>query len=250
MRLILVDRGCALDGTGADPDLIDAVARELHRAGHAVEARPVDVAVPGALQQIVDEAQQAYGRLDAFVACAGIENERGVLHLDRARAERSLEVHLLPAMEAVRACAGAMSEGGSIVLSATRSAFFGTARRAAEAAADAALTAYARCAALELRKRGVRVNVVVPMARTRRTEDLPIFRGIGATSMSTEHAAVLYDFLTRDVSKDVTGEVLGVGGGRVYAIGSRETTGAHVEGRGFEVDELADVWTDVIRSMR
>ncbi len=245
--LALVDSGVSLTGENPDPNELEAFGETLRKGGATVAVHHADIAVAGTTTRIVEQTVERFGGLQAAIACAGIRVERSVQKLSPADIEPTMQTQFLASVELVCASAQHMPEGGSIVLSSSRTGFFGTARRAAEAAASGALVAYARCAALELRRRNIRVNVVVPMARTRLTEDLPIFQGIGGDSMAPAHAAALYDFLTRDGSSSVCGEVLGVAGGRVYAIQTRETTGAHVEGRGFRAEELEGVWSDVIR---
>src|SRR5690606_5953740 len=119
----------------------------------------------------------------------------------------------------VQAASEAMIEarrGGSIVLTTSPLAFFGVARKSAEAMCAAAIVGLTRSAALELRRHEVRVNAVAPTARTRLSEDSPLFRGIAPTSMTPEHVAPLVSFLLSDASADVHGEVLGVAGGRIY----------------------------------
>ena len=100
---------------------------------------------------------------------------------------------------------------------------------------------------IELQKHRITVNALAPIAKTRLTEDLPMFQGIGPASMGPEHVAPVAVFLASDLGTDVCGETLGVAGGRVYAFRIRETTGAFVEGRTFTPEEIHAQWAQITR---
>lgn len=249
-KLVLADDGRGPDGEGSDAGVVEEAAEAVRAAGGEALGRAVDVTAAGAAEALVADALEAFGSLAGAVSCAGIRLDRGLLKLEDADLERVLAHQLHAPMRLLRASARHLVEArrpGSVVLAAGPEAFFGTARHAANAAGGAALVALARSAAIELRRHGVRVNVVAPTARTRLTEDLALFRKIGAGSMEPEHAAPLFVHLLSERASDVNGEVLGVAGGRVYAFQSRETTGAFVEGRGFELEELPEAWSEITR---
>jgi NAD(P)-dependent dehydrogenase (short-subunit alcohol dehydrogenase family) len=65
--------------------------------------------------------------------------------------------------------------------------------------------------------------------------------------MTPQHVAPLAVFLCSDAGSDVSGEVLGVAGGRVYALRSRETTGAFAEQQGFTPDGIRNAWGEITR---
>ncbi len=250
-RIVACDLGCDKEGRGSDPAVAERVAEEIRAAGGEAVASHEDVAAGGAADRLVTLALDRFGRLDAVVAAAGIARDRTVVNLDDADLEAVLCVHVRASFALTRAAARAMmdrGEGGSIVLTTSTSAFFGTARQAATSAAAAAVVGLVRSAAVELRKHRIRVNAIAPTARTRTTEHLPMFQGIGAGSMSPEHVAPVAAFLVSDLSEDVSGEVLGVAGGRVHALRSRETTGAFVEGRPFSPEEIRANFHEITRS--
>ena len=65
--------------------------------------------------------------------------------------------------------------------------------------------------------------------------------------MTPDHVAAVALFLASDASAEVSGEILGVAGSRVYAIRARETTGAFAEGPGFGPDDLRARWDEITR---
>jgi NAD(P)-dependent dehydrogenase (short-subunit alcohol dehydrogenase family) len=232
-RLVLSDLGCDVEGHGSDPSLVASVAHALAARGVEVAHDASDLSLDGTAAALVAMARERFGRIDAVVSCAGIAVERSVLKTDDALLARVLDVHVRPAFALTRAAGAAMveqKEGGAIVLASGAAAHFGARGQAAIGAAHAALLSLARSASLELRRHEIRVNAIVPTARTRATEQLPTFESIPAGAMSPEHVASLTAFLISSLAVDVNGEVLGIAGARTYAFRTRETAGAFAEG--------------------
>jgi NAD(P)-dependent dehydrogenase (short-subunit alcohol dehydrogenase family) len=162
-----------------------------------------------------------------------------------------LDVHLRGAFRFTRELGRALVDqrkGGSIVLASSTAAFFGSASQSGAAAAAGGVASLARTAATELRRQGIRVNCVVPTARTRLTEHLPLFRSIKADSLSAEHVANVICHLLSETAQDVHGELVGVAGGRTYAFRMSETSGLFHEGPPVEWGELASSWREVTRT--
>ncbi|RLB48252.1 MAG: hypothetical protein DRJ42_23640 [Deltaproteobacteria bacterium] len=65
--------------------------------------------------------------------------------------------------------------------------------------------------------------------------------------MTAEHVAPVVAFLLGPDARDVSGEVVGVAGGRLYALRARETTGAFSEGRPFTVEDIKAAWDEATR---
>lgn len=108
------------------------------------------------------DAARTHGPWDGVVHCAGSE----VLAPLRApHAMNAWDTGMLAAESAyallhAAARKGTMADGGSIVLMSSVAAHRGTPGMAAYSAGKAAIEAMARCAALELAPRGIRVNCV------------------------------------------------------------------------------------------
>ncbi|MEM9068778.1 MAG: SDR family oxidoreductase [Myxococcota bacterium] len=247
-RLLVNDVGCDARGDGADASVIDEVVRELRSTGSDVVGDASNLVTHAA--ELVERTVATFGRLDAVVSCAGIRRDRGITKLDDEDAQRVMDVGFHAPRRLLRAATLHWTDarhGGAAILLGGADAFFGTARHGATAAAHGALIALARSAATELRRYEIRVNVVVPTARTRLTEDLPLFRGIQDDSLDPAHVSSLLAYLVSDDAREVHGEVLGAAGGRLYSLQSRETTGAFVEGRGFTPDEIHAHWNEITR---
>lgn len=248
--LHLVDLGAAPDGTGRDETALDALAGSLRAEDVRVTTEIRDLAVRGEPEAAVKSALATHGRLDAAIHCAGVYAERTLRKLKDEELDRVLDLHVRASFELSRAAADAFVEQGrpgAVVLSIGQEGFFGVARQSHLAAASGAVAGMVRSAAIELRKWGVSINAVAPTARTRVTEEMPLFRGVSSRSLTPEAAATLYVFLVTDAGLKVSGEILGVAGGRIHAFQHRQTTGAFVEGRAFDVQEIETVWDEITR---
>lgn len=250
-RLLVNDVGCGPDGTGHDPQRVHALAAELTSAGGEVIASDADVAADGAGDDLIASAVARFGRIDGLVCNAGFAGDALLLRQDDEAWERMLDVHLHATMRLNRAAARRMVEqgdGGSLINTAAHAGLFGGRRQTALAAATAGVVGLTRSLSIELRRHAIRVNAVVPVARTRLTEELPMFKNIRADSMTPGHVAPVHVFLLSDLARDVQGELVGVAGARVYAIAARETTGVFFEEGPPSADDLATRWPAIMRS--
>lgn len=232
-RLVVNDLGADREGQGADASVIARLSASLRDAGAEVVHDAGDVGAAGVPGALVALAKDRFGRLDGVVSCAGSAVERSVLKADDALVARVLDVHVRAPFALLRAAATLMveqKEGGSLVLASGPAAYFGARGQAALGAAHAALIALARSASLELRRHDVRVNAVVPTARTRANEELPTFAAIPEGAMSPAHVAGMIVYLLSPLASEVSGEVVGVAGARAYGLKTRETPGVFSEG--------------------
>lgn len=251
-RLLVCDTGASVSGEGVDPDIAASVVREIVAAGGVAISTTESVAETGAAARIVQTALDAFGQLDAVVGSAGIVREAVLLKVDDKDLEALIDLQVRGAFALTRAAARTMVDGGrggAIVQLTSPAAFFGSVRQSAQCAVGAAIVGMMRSAAVELRKHNIRVNAIAPTAYTRATADLPMFQGIREASMSAEHVAPVAAFLCSDLATDVHGEVFGVAGARVYALRTRETTGAFApNGRPFTPEELKTAFREITRA--
>lgn len=250
-RVLVNDLGCDVHGQGSDPDVAESVAAEIRAAGGEAIADATDVAGPDGAEAVVAQAISSFGRLDGLLAAAGTIVDRSVLKMDEVLLDRMIDVHVRGPFALTRVAARAMIDGGaggSIVLHTAPVAFFGALRQSALGATGGAVMGLVRSAAIELRKHRVRVNAIAPTARTRTTESLPLFRGIAQGSLGPEHVGTLGAFLLSDLAQEVTGEVVGVAGTRLYAFRTRETPGHFGETEPLSPSEIAAAWADITRA--
>jgi len=250
-RVVIDDSGCDANGEGHDPNVAPEVAAEIRSRGGEALALTLDARARDTPQRVVEACLKAFGGVHGGLFCAGFTRERALLRMNDDDLDSLLDLQVRGAFRFTRDLGRALVEqrqGGSIVLCGSNAAFFGSAAQAGAATAAGAVASLARTAATELRRQGVRVNCVIPTARTRQTEHLPLFRSIKADSLSAEHVANVVAYLLSEAAQDVHGELVGVAGGRTYAYRMSETSGLFREGPPVEWGELAASWREVTRT--
>jgi NAD(P)-dependent dehydrogenase (short-subunit alcohol dehydrogenase family) len=127
-----------------------------------------------------------------------------------------LDVHLTGTFLCTQAAAEPMKaqSSGRIVNTTSISGLLGNFGQSNYSAAKAGIYGLTRTASIELQRYGIAVNAVAPIAKTRMTEDLPMFSKIEG-SLSPEHVAPVHLFLASDLVGERTGIVVGVAGARL-----------------------------------
>lgn len=238
-RVSLVDSGVDLRGDSPDGRVVDDAASALRESLQPDQAPthvlPLaeDVSNEAGASCVMTTTLDTFGHVDGLIAAAGLHVEQSVLRHSDAVLDTLIGVHLRGTMSLTHQVAQHLvsrQAPGSVVLLCSPNAFFGAARQSGMAAVSGATMAFARSAAVELRKHKVRVNALAATAKTRTTEQLPLFKGSAGTSLTPEHVAAVATFLLGDQAQEISGEVVGVAGSRVYALRGRETAGEFFDG--------------------
>ncbi len=157
-------------GDGLSP--VDQLVAELAAVGATAVADHHDVEAPGAATAMVDAAVARFGRLDALILNAAIEgpaekiNAAGDGGLDTVMA-----INFFANTAIVRAALPYLLQSDSprILFVSSTAGVYGVKGRAAYAASKGALNAYALSLALEQRRNGLFVNILMPYAATTMT---------------------------------------------------------------------------------
>lgn len=238
-RVVVSDLGASRDGQGADPSVARAVVDEIIADGGAAIAHAGDVSIASEAHSLIDLAVSAYGGLDSLVCMAGIARDKTALKMDEASFDavyrNNVKSALLCAQSAARVFAQ-QRRGGHIVLCTSLAGLFGNYGQLNASAASAAIYGMTRTLAIELKKQEVRVNAVAPVARTRMTEDLPMFQAMPEETYGAHFVAPVALFLASKLCGELTGEVLSVAGSKlsVYRV---------VESDGALLDDPRQPWT-------
>ncbi|MBI4950828.1 MAG: SDR family NAD(P)-dependent oxidoreductase [Myxococcales bacterium] len=230
-RVVVTDVGGACDGSGAAVGAADAVVAEIRAAGGDACASHASVATAEGATSIVRLAVERFGRLDVLVNNAGILRDKTLLKMDEATWDAVVAVHLRGTFLCLQAAARQMiaqGGGGRIVNTTSVSGLLGNFGQANYSAAKAGVYGLTRTAAIELQKHRITVNALAPIAKTRLTEDLPMFQGMD--SLTPEHVAPAALFLGSDLCQDRTGLVLAVSGSRMYTYKVVEGQGTFKDG--------------------
>jgi len=198
---------------------------EVEALGRRAFAFGGDLADPAVVERIMSEVQRQLGRLDIFVANAGIwpAEEVRLASITTERWHRTVEANLDSVFLSTRAALRLMRAGGRVVIVSSTAGQRGEAFHADYAATKGALISLTKSLAVECAPDLV-VNCVAPgwvdtemslpafglenRDRIRRT--IPLQRIAAAEDIA---GPIL--FLCSDLARHVTGEVLNVNGGSV-----------------------------------
>jgi NAD(P)-dependent dehydrogenase (short-subunit alcohol dehydrogenase family) len=162
--------GRTLIVTGGASGIGAAVARACERLGAKVVVADVnghpavDVSDPRAVKRVVQETTSNYGHIDAAVLAAAIQQRTPIESMSDEAWRRHMAVNLDGVFYCIRELAPVMKRQrrGSILLFTSGLVNMGWPGTAAYTASKGAMIGLAKCAALELREHGVRVNVLSP----------------------------------------------------------------------------------------
>ncbi|WP_394836145.1 SDR family NAD(P)-dependent oxidoreductase [Pendulispora rubella] len=250
-KVVVNDVGGARDGSGEDAGAASLVAEEITKAGGHAVAHTESVVEASGAQSLVRTAVETFGRVDVLVNNAGILRDKTFLKMDEAMWDSVVAVHLKGTFlvsQAFAKQAVSQGEGGRIVNTTSVSGMQGNFGQANYAAAKAGIYGLTRTMSIELQKQRITVNALAPIAKTRMTEDLPMFHGV--ETMTPEHISPAALFLASDLCADRTGYVLAVAGARMYAFKVIETAGRFKEGDAgvWSAQEIAEHWDAIVKS--
>ena len=196
---------------------VAARTREFTEQGFECRAAAGDLTEPDVARWVVDEALQAYGKLDVAVNVAGgLTGVKPMIDAEADEFDREMAINVKTTYLVSRAAARVMvkQRRGAIVNFASIAAFHGRAEMAAYSAAKAGVAALTRSLALELRDYGVRVNAVAP-GTARTPENMATMAAVQARWVELPDIVNAVLFLASDLSAGITAHVLPVSHGEV-----------------------------------
>jgi NAD(P)-dependent dehydrogenase (short-subunit alcohol dehydrogenase family) len=173
-RVVVNDLGGARDGSGASVSAAQAVVDEIEAAGGEAMANGASVTDFEAVQAMVKQAVDAWGRVDILVNNAGILRDKSFAKMELADFKLVVDVHLMGAVNCTKAVWALMNEQkyGRIVMTTSSSGLYGNFGQSNYGAAKLALVGLMQTLSIEGAKNDIRVNCLAPTAATRMTEGL------------------------------------------------------------------------------
>jgi NAD(P)-dependent dehydrogenase (short-subunit alcohol dehydrogenase family) len=173
-RVLVNDLGGTQDGSGGSVTAAEAVVAEIRAAGGEAMANNASVTDFAAVQAMVQQVVDAWGRVDILVNNAGILRDKSFAKMELADFELVMNVHLMGAVHCSKAVWALMNEQkyGRIVMTTSSSGLYGNFGQSNYGAAKMALVGLMQTLSLEGAKSDIRVNCLAPTAATRMTEGL------------------------------------------------------------------------------
>ena len=173
-KVLVNDLGGARDGSGGSVSAAQAVVDEIKAAGGEAIANGASVTDFEAVQAMVRQALDAWGRVDILVNNAGILRDKSFAKMELADFRLVVDVHLMGAVHCTKAVWAIMNEQkyGRIVMTTSSSGLYGNFGQSNYGAAKLALVGLMQTLSIEGAKNDIRVNCLAPTAATRMTEDL------------------------------------------------------------------------------
>jgi NAD(P)-dependent dehydrogenase (short-subunit alcohol dehydrogenase family) len=193
----------------------------------------VDVRDDASVASAVAEAVASLGRIDVLALAAGIVPPwRGLKGFDADEWDNVMRVNVAGVASALAHTIASLRDGAAVVAVASLNSWRGDANIPAYAASKHAVLGIVRSAALELGRRGIRVNAIAPgpiateallerMETRSRERGIPVAQALAAAAEMTalgrmatvEEVARVALFLSTDLSSGVTGHMVPVDGG-------------------------------------
>ena len=252
-KVVVNDLGVEADGRGASETPAQQVVEEIRAAGGEAIADGADVGDWEQTGRLLRRTLDAFGRLDVVVNNAGFVRDRMFVSCSEEEWDAVVRVHLKGHFCLTRhACDHWRAEAKAgrpvdarIINTSSGAGLQGSVGQSAYSAAKAGIAALTLVQAAELGRYGITANAIAPAARTRMTEtvfaDMMKKPESGFDAMDPANVSPLVVWLGSAESRDVTGCVFEVSGGKI-SLADGWRTGPEVDkGARWEPDEIGAV---------
>lgn len=173
-KVLVNDLGGSVDGSGRSVSAAQAVVDEIRAFGGEAMANGASVTDFAAVQAMVQQAIDAWGRVDILINNAGILRDKSFAKMELEDFRQVVDVHLMGAVHCCKAVWPIMQAQnyGRIVMTTSSSGLYGNFGQSNYGAAKMALVGLMQTLALEGAKYHIHVNALAPTAATRMTEGL------------------------------------------------------------------------------
>ncbi|BCN82135.1 SDR family oxidoreductase [Prescottella equi] len=260
-KVVVNDIGVGGDGSNTGETPAEQVVAEIKAAGGDAVTNGDDVASWEGAQNLIQTALDNFGRLDVLVNNAGFLRDRMLVGMSEEEWDAVIRVHLKGHFAPLRHAAAywrAESKAGRpvdarIINTSSGAGLQGSIGQGNYAAAKAGIAEMTIQAAAELKNYGVSVNAIAPAARTRMTvgaggamAEAMAAPEEGFDAMAPENISPLVVWLGSAESKDVTGRVFEVEGGKITVAEGWRHGPTQDKGDRWDPKELGPVVADLL----
>ncbi|MFC9552206.1 SDR family oxidoreductase [Rhodococcus sp. NPDC056960] len=260
-KVVVNDIGAGIDGSATGESPAEQVVAEIVAAGGEAVVNGDDVADWAGAENLIRTAIDTYGRLDILVNNAGFLRDRMLVGMSEQEWDAVVRVHLKGHFATLRHAAAywrAEAKAGNpvdarIVNTSSGAGLQGSIGQGNYAAAKAGIAEMTIQAAAELKNYGVTVNAIAPAARTRMTvgaggamAEAMAAPEEGFDAMAPENISPLVVWLGSVESKDVSGRVFEVEGGKITVAEGWRHGPTEDKGARWEPKEIGPVVADLL----
>ena len=253
-KVVVVDLGVNVDGSGQDQSVAEQVVSEIREAGGTAVASAESVTTMAGGESIIQTAVDNFGKLDIVVTVAGILRDRMIFNMAEEEWDDVIAVHLKGTFTIVKhACIlFRQQRSGRVITFSSTSGLYGNSGQCNYGAAKDGIAGFTRVVARDMGRYGVTANAISPSAATRMTVSIPdearelrAARGItGASSTlrgGPDDVAPMVTWLASDEAAHVNGQVFHVTEGLVTLLNEPEPVKTIQKDGKWTVDELIRV---------
>ena len=173
-KVVVNDLGGAMDGSGGSSAAADAVVAEIEAMGGDALANGGSVSDRAGAQSMVDDAMNAWGRVDVLINNAGILRDKSFSKMTLDDFDMVINVHLLGAAYCSHAVWPIMREQnyGRILMTTSPTGLYGNFGQTNYGAAKLGQVGLMNSLKIEGAKNNIHTNTIAPVAATRMTENL------------------------------------------------------------------------------
>jgi NAD(P)-dependent dehydrogenase (short-subunit alcohol dehydrogenase family) len=173
-KVVINDLGGSVDGKGGSSEAADKVVAEIKALGGEAIANGSSVTDDQGVAHMIQQAMDAWGRIDILVCNAGILRDKSFSKMELADFDVVVQVHLMGTMKPIKAAWEIMKSQnyGRIVVTTSSSGLYGNFGQSNYGAAKLGIVGLMNTLKLEGQKTNIHVNAISPVAATRMTEGL------------------------------------------------------------------------------
>ena len=222
----LAEEGAIVYANSRTPGNMDDICAELSEQ-YSTKVKPLyfDVRDEASAKKAILQIKKEEKRLDVLVNNAGIMKDALIGMITKDLMQEIYETNVFGVMNMLQLAAKQMTlqKEGSIINLASIVGTEGNPGQLAYSASKGAVVSMTKTASKELASRGIRVNAIAPGII-----DTDMFRSVGPEKVdecierirmgrpgTPEEVADVIVFLASDLSKYITGEIIGVDGGEI-----------------------------------